>query len=328
VDNYLSPDTQVILLLCGTLGKTADAGVSPLSNSEYTALEKRIANLSLQPADLLDRESLNVLTETLTAEQRSRISILIGRGAALGFALEDWISKGIWVISRDDAGYPSRWRQRLGATSPVLLYGVGERLLLESGGLAVVGSREAGETAMGVASLVGVRCAAEGVPIISGGARGIDSAATQAALNHAGHAVGVLAENLARASVSGANRIPLVEQRQVLVSPYYPYAPFNVGNAMGRNKLIYALADWALVVSASAEKGGTWAGAVEDLRHRWAPLFVSADPGLPMGNALLIQNGGRPVRFEELDETPTLRELFDAPYATTENSSYNQGKLF
>jgi predicted Rossmann fold nucleotide-binding protein DprA/Smf involved in DNA uptake len=328
VDYYPSPDTQAILLLCGTLGKPADAGVNLLSNSEYTALEKRLATLAKKPGDLLDRESLNTLLENLTTEQRNRISALMGRGAALGFAIEDWISKGIWVISRIDAGYPSRFHQRLGPSAPVLLYGIGERQLLESGGLSVVGSREAGETAVQIASLAGRRCAAEGISIVSGGARGIDSAAMQAALDAGGQAVGVLADNLARASVSGTNRGPLVEQRLVLVSPYYPYAPFNVGNAMGRNKLIYALADWALVISASAEKGGTWAGAVEALRRRWEPLFVSADPGLPKGNALLIQRGGRPIRFEVLAEAPTLRELFAAGEATAEDRSYNQGKLF
>jgi len=33
---------------------------------------------------------------------------------------------------------------------------------------------------------------------------------------------------------------------------------------MGRNKLIYAMADYGLVVSADCEKGGTWAGAARN----------------------------------------------------------------
>jgi len=67
----------------------------------------------------------------------------------------------------------------------------------------------------------------------------------------------------------------LMDGQLVLVSPYDPGAGFNVGNAMQRNKLIYALADAALVVNSDFEKGGTWAGAVEQLgKLKFVPLFV------------------------------------------------------
>ena len=69
-----------------------------------------------------------------------------------------------------------------------------------------------------------------------------------------------------------------MDGRLVLVSPYDPAAGFNVGHAMGRNKLIYALADAALVVSADYKKGGTWAGAVEQLdRLKLVPVYVRSD---------------------------------------------------
>ena len=54
-----------------------------------------------------------------------------------------------------------------------------------------------------------------------------------------------------------------------------PRAGFNVGHAMQRNKLIYALADAALVVSADFNKGGTWAGAIEQLEQlNYVPVYV------------------------------------------------------
>jgi predicted Rossmann fold nucleotide-binding protein DprA/Smf involved in DNA uptake len=54
---------------------------------------------------------------------------------------------------------------------------------------------------------------------------------------------------------------------------------------MQRNKLIYALADAALVISSDLKKGGTWTGAVEQLdKLRCVPLYVrsmgDASPGL------------------------------------------------
>jgi predicted Rossmann fold nucleotide-binding protein DprA/Smf involved in DNA uptake len=64
---------------------------------------------------------------------------------------------------------------------------------------------------------------------------------------------------------------------------------------MSRNKYIYAMADYALIVSAELQKGGTWAGAVEELRRDKArPLFVCDEPNGPEGNRALIQLGALP----------------------------------
>ena len=74
---------------------------------------------------------------------------------------------------------------------------------------------------------------------------------------------------------------------------------------MNRNKAIYALSDFALVVSASLAKGGTWEGAIENLRRSWVPLFVrSADPH--SGNQRLIEKGGNAVDRTVLTHTVSL----------------------
>jgi predicted Rossmann fold nucleotide-binding protein DprA/Smf involved in DNA uptake len=52
-----------------------------------------------------------------------------------------------------------------------------------------------------------------------------------------------------------------------LVTPFSPNAGFSIGAAMGRNRLIYCLADYAIVVASDAESGGTWAGATEALKN-------------------------------------------------------------
>jgi predicted Rossmann fold nucleotide-binding protein DprA/Smf involved in DNA uptake len=63
---------------------------------------------------------------------------------------------------------------------------------------------------------------------------------------------------------------------------------------MGRNRLIYTLADYAIVVASDAESGGTWAGATEAIRHGWLPVFVLQHNQMPEGNRLLLQKGARP----------------------------------
>ena len=102
------------------------------------------------------------------------------------------------------------------------------------------------------------RLAAEVQCIISGGARGIDHAAMSEPCQNG---VLLLVCSLGKSALDRGNRDALMDDRLVLVSPYDPKAGFNVGNAMQRNKLIYALADASLAVESDIRKGGTWAGA-------------------------------------------------------------------
>jgi predicted Rossmann fold nucleotide-binding protein DprA/Smf involved in DNA uptake len=108
-----------------------------------------------------------------------------------------------------------------------------------------------------------------------------------------------------------------MDHRLVLISPYDPAAGFNVGHAMQRNKVIYGLADAALVVTADFEKGGTWAGAIEQLEKlRFVPVFVRNGAHAGKGNAALLQHGAvpwpNPRDCDELSEA-----LFAAVAAAT-----------
>ncbi|HSI05732.1 MAG TPA: DNA-processing protein DprA [Myxococcota bacterium] len=181
-------------------------------------------------------------------------------------------------MSRADAEYPARLKAKLGQDAPPVLYGCGDRVLLDAGGVAVVGSRDAGELETAFAVEVGRCAAAIEAPVVSGGARGIDQAGVGAALESGGKAIAILADNLGRAVVSQAYRPYLRDRRLTLVSPFDPLAGFTVGHAMQRNKLIYAFADVAFVASSAFESGGTWSGAVEQLdKLRFAPVYVRHD---------------------------------------------------
>ncbi len=309
--HVLTPDTQAILLLCGSLGQPR-AHESPLTQGEYNQLAQWLQREQLRPADLLQPEGLErIQMAGATMPLGRRIEGLVARGAALALAVESWTNKGLWVISRSDPSYPRALRTRLGRQAPPILYGVGERSLLERGGLAIVGSRDPDESGLDFARSVALVCSRQGVPVISGGARGVDSAAMESAIEAEGIVIGVLSDSLARAAVARKYRAAIREGRLVLISPFDPDAGFNTGNAMSRNKVIYALSDLALVVSANLEKGGTWHGAVENLRHRWAPLFVRAEaPQLP-GNRRLIELGGYGVDRNVLDRRVSLDDWLD-----------------
>ncbi|RMH95912.1 MAG: hypothetical protein D6681_12660 [Calditrichaeota bacterium] len=104
--------------------------------------------------------------------------------------------------------------------------------------------------------------------------------------------MGVLSNSLLRACSSQKYRDFLRQKSLVLISPFNPEAGFDVGNAMQRNKYIYCLSDAAVVVH-SGREGGTWAGATENLKKGWVPLWVKRTEDVNAGNRLLVQQGAR-----------------------------------
>lgn len=292
----LSPNAQAILLLTAPL-LSGRGRKSPdlLSPGEYKKLARRLRELGRQPADLLAPGADELLGECARLIDRARLEGLLARGFLLSQAVEHWQARAIWVVSRADPEYPQRLKARLREDSPAVLYGCGERRLLESGGLAVVGSRHVDDALIEYTERIGRLAAAAGRTLVSGGARGIDQAAMRGALEAGGRVAGVLADRLERVVMHREHRPFLLEGRLVLASPYDPQAGFNVGHAMQRNKSIYALADAALVVSAEEGKGGTWAGATEQLaKLRLVPIYVRSTGSSSRGLEALRERGARP----------------------------------
>jgi len=272
----LSSNTQAILLLTAPLivggGKRSNDLLSP---GEYKKLALNLRELGQQPADLLSADAEPLLSDCQRVIERERLERLLARGFLLSQAVERWHARAIWVMSRADRSYPPRLKERLREDSPPVLYGCGEGKILDTGGLAVVGSRNADEDVLEFARRVSGLAARSRRTLISGGARGIDQTAMRGALDEGGRVAGVLADSLERTAMNREHRNLLMEGQLVLISPYDPGAAFNVGHAMQRNKVIYALADAALVVSADLEKGGTWAGATEQLdKLNLVPVYI------------------------------------------------------
>ena len=289
----ISDNTKAILLLTAPLlvgkGKT---DVSPLTLSEYNKLARYLADAGNEPADLLNRGREDLLPEWQSGFETKRIDSLLDRGFLLAQAINSWQERTIWVVSRADDGYPQRLKERLGASAPTVLYGCGNRELLETGGLAVVGSRNTSEELLEHTEGIGRLAARAGCAIISGGAKGIDQAAMHGALIAGGTVAGVLTNDLYRESVNREHRDALMDDQLVLVSQYDPKAGFNAGHAMQRNKLIYALADAGLVVDSAFNEGGTWTGAVEQLdKLRLVPVYTRSEGEVGAGLEGLRRKG-------------------------------------
>lgn len=324
----LSPNTQAILLLTAPLiaGRgtpTADL----LSPGEYKRLARHLLKLQRQPADLISPEATDVLHACHPVIDEVRLQRLLGRGFLLSQVVERWQTRAIWVVSRADPGYPRRLKARLREDAPAVLYGSGDISLLEAGGLAVVGSRKVSDDLVDYSMSIGRLAARAGRIIISGGARGVDQAAMRGASESGGKVIGVLAEHLEKTVMSRAERNQLRNGNLTLVSAYDPSAGFNIGHAMQRNKLIYALADSSLVVNSDLNKGGTWAGAIEQLEKlNFVPVFIRSTGEPSAGLDGLQKKGALP--WPNPQDVDSFEDLFNVVTPTPAALSQVDSMLF
>jgi len=316
----ISEDTKAVLLLCGFFGSDRDE--KPLSPPEYSRVVKWLVEMNRRPGDLIhDISVAQVAGSTQIAEDR--LEQLIQRGVKLAFALEEWERNGIWVISRGDTEYPEKLKKHLKGSAPPILFGVGDKSLCEEVSLGMVGSRNVDQDGEAFAISIARICAANGHTVVSGGARGVDQISMNSAISAGGKAIGVLAENLLRKSLEREARKAIAQGQLLLLSPYHPNAKFTVGTAMARNKVIYGIADHTLVVSAELQKGGTWAGAEEELKrpnHR--PVFVRLDGKEPSGNKKLLKMGAITWPFELGSDS--LTDVLVASIANRANGTSDQ----
>jgi hypothetical protein len=272
----LSDDTKAILLLTASFNAgSAEPRHLPLSLGDYKHLARKLRELGRTPADLIAPAATDLVEACGTAVEAARLRELLSRGFQMAQAVERWSARAV-----------------------------------ARGGLAVVGTRHADDDTFAWARHVGATAAEAGVAVVSGGARGIDDAAVRGSLEAGGRASVVLADSLEREAIHKANRQPITNKRLVIVSPYDPAAGFNVGHAMGRNKLIHCLADASLVVRCDSGAGGTWSGAVEHLgRERATTLYVRSGAEAPEGNRALLAK--RAVPWPEPTSVDAVREAVE-----------------
>lgn len=297
----LTADSQAIALLCSTLALPPRGELKPLAPREWNQVATQIKQSPrARPGELLGLNEDELAAELgLPLELARRLVALLARGGQLAFELERLTSRGLWLLTRADDEYPPLWKRRLRAQAPPVIFGAGSRSLLDQRSLAVVGSRDVDRSGLEFAEMLGRRCARDGLAVVSGAARGIDITAMLSAIDSGGSSVGVLADSLEKTAQRRELREPIIDGNLTLITPYHPAARFNIGHAMRRNALIYCMAEAAVVVASSHQKGGTTTGALENLKAAWVPLYVRDDGS--EGNSALIQQGALPFPSEALD---------------------------
>jgi DNA processing protein len=233
---------------------------------------------------------------TPAAQLRARAAAAIARGERLG----------LQAISWTDAGYPPSLAAIV--DPPPVLWLRGRPGVLDRPSVAIVGSRAGSPYAMAVAEQLGADLSSRGVVVVSGLARGVDSAAHRGALRGAGHTVAVLGSGVdivypreheaLAAEIVGAG---------ALVSEFLPGTPPHPVFFPRRNRVISGLVRAVVVVEAGRKSGSliTARCALEQGRE------VLAVPGNVLngrnrGGHALLRDGAKIVEsaddiFEELD---------------------------
>ncbi|MBI4340904.1 MAG: DNA-protecting protein DprA [Candidatus Omnitrophica bacterium] len=216
---------------------------------------------------------------------------------------------GAAIVTWEDDAYPAPLRSI--ADPPPVLYVKGALASDAECAVAIVGSRHASAYGLQCAGRLGYDLALRGVAVVSGLARGIDTAAHEGALKAGGRTLAVLGSGLAQ--VYPPEHEPLAEQiaAQGAVLSEYPMAMSpHALNFPRRNRIISGLSLGVVVVEAAQRSGAliTADCALEQGREVFAvPGPMTADTSA--GTHRLLKQGARLVTSVE----DILEELRLAP---------------
>lgn len=194
------------------------------------------------------------LLATGMCEPKNIVQFITKRNFDLPRKLEAFCKiNGVQLVSIYDEAYPQALREI--HDPPLVLYVRGQ-IPSTSYAIGVVGSRDATHYGLKAASVFAKGLAKEGIPIISGGAKGIDAAAHEAALQAGGSTVAVLGCGLDIAYPSGNQKLfERIARQGAVISEYPPgTAPMAI-NFPARNRIIVGLSR-GIVVAEAARKSG------------------------------------------------------------------------
>jgi DNA processing protein len=197
----------------------------------------------------------------MPAERRAYADELAGRvkPADLSEAqatIERVTSRGVRLITVLDDQYPENLK--LIFNRPPFIWVRGQLEPRNLRAIAVVGTRQATEEGRATAARLAQSLAKAQVTVMSGLARGIDTAAHTATLEAGGTTVAVIGTGiLARTYPPENSRLAqrIVENGGAIVSQFWPQAPPRKGNFPLRNVVMSGMAAGTFVVEAAATSG-------------------------------------------------------------------------
>lgn len=207
-------------------------------------------------------------------------------------ALDDCEEYGFRIMTLHDGDYPSRLKNI--PDPPLVLYIRGRLPVMdEEVAVAIVGTRKCTPYGIKAAERMGYELARHGCTVVSGLARGIDTAAAKGALRAGGHVVGVVGTGLDIIYPSENKQLfEDVAMMGALISEYPPGAPAKREHFPQRNRIMSGISVGVAVVEAPHKSGAliTAAHALEQGRDVFA-LPGNVDSPACEGSNLLLREG-------------------------------------
>ncbi|MCK5536659.1 MAG: DNA-processing protein DprA [Bacteroidales bacterium] len=212
------------------------------------------------------------------------------------FLVESLLNQGYELTPINSDEYPAVLKSNLKLKfSPPLIYTKGNKDLLKTKTIAIVGSRKAIATSLKFTKNIAIKASQDNKCVISGGAKGVDRIALEETLENHGYSILVLPQGILTYA-SGMRKYykEIVGGNLLLLSTFFPKAGWSTGLAMARNKYIYGLSK-DIYIAESASEGGTWSGAMEGIKAQRNVYIRKPQDNETNANNLLIQSGAKPV---------------------------------
>ena len=174
--------------------------------------------------------------------------------ADLGAELKRIQEYGCHVLTQADEAYPELLRQIY--DPPIVLYVKGELTAKDKNAVAMVGSRQTTHYGLEVARKLAYQLAYVGVTVVSGGARGIDTAAHQGALSAKGRTVVVLGTGINRVfPTENAGLFERVADHGAVITQFPFNRPADKQSFPIRNRIVAGMTLGTVVVEANLSSG-------------------------------------------------------------------------
>jgi len=254
-----------------------------------------------------------IFRSSATELEAAGLSPSQARNVATGCSFEDALEQhqklmaaGARLIVIDDALYPQRLREIF--DPPLVLFGLGRTDLLDSYSIAIVGTRSPTPYGLAASERLSANLSKAGLAIISGMARGVDTAAHRATLDANGSTIAVFGCGVDVLYPSSNRKLyDDIAKRGLMVSEFPMGAPAYPQNFPVRNRIISGLSLGVVIVEGAQHSGSAITAKLAMDQGR----EVFAVPGnitskMSWGPNLLIKEGGAKLVQEWSDITNEL----------------------
>ncbi len=240
--------------------------------------------------------------------------------------IDDSYKRGIDIVSIFDEDYPFNLRQI--DNPPYILYMKGNKKVLRRNSVAIVGTRQPQKSSMDYTFELASALSGLNITVVSGFAKGVDTAAHLGALSAGGNTIAVFGCGLERVfPAENARMYNKMIEHSLILSEFAVGTVPDRGNFPRRNRIISGLS-YATVMVEAAERSGALITTNFALEHGRDVFIAPYDETKShfMGNHKLYKDGAR-VANSYIDIISDLDNILSADneYVKMKNRYFNGG---